>query len=406
MLINLRNALMTGKRLPYDAEVEYLESTGNSAWIDSGIPNTANISATATAQCPSSSGTLDMYLFGSGWGANRSAVYGIVFSDYWSANGNCMLMTRGGTGASFSPSMGATIVGDGKIHSFTYTATDASSSISVDGGTAFAITTTRSADGTTYGIFGPRNQGTTSGTARLYALKIYDANNVLIRDYIPVRKGTVGYLYDRVSGKLFGNAGTGDFVLGQDVVPVEYILQTGTQYIDTLYPMADTRREVITVDWSGHSTTYREFMAGAASGSYLIELSANGYYGTAPTNLSSIQVSQKDRIRWDYTVGSAPSLYINDVFAINDTLVRVPTGNVMTGGIGTSGVNYPKMKIYSLDVYTDNSVQVRKMLPVRVGTGSTWEGAMMDVLTRRIYRNAGTGAFTYGNDLKYPIPAS
>ena len=23
----------------------------------------------------------------------------------------------------------------------------------------------------------------------------------------------------------------------------------------------------------------------------------------------------------------------------------------------------------------------------------------------RIYRNAGTGAFTYGNDLKYPIPA-
>ena len=33
---------------------------------------------------------------------------------------------------------------------------------------------------------------------------------------IPVRKGTVGYLYDRVSGKLFYNAGTGDFVLGPD----------------------------------------------------------------------------------------------------------------------------------------------------------------------------------------------
>ena len=63
------------------------------------------------------------------------------------------------------------------------------------------------------------------------------------------------------------------------------------------------------------------------------------------------------------------------------------------------------MKIYSLDIYTDNSVQVRKMLPIRVGSGSTWEGAMMDVLTRRIYRNAGTGAFSYGNDIKYPIPA-
>ena len=29
-------------------------------------------------------------------------------------------------------------------------------------------------------------------------------------------KDTVGYLYDRVSGSLFGNAGTGDFVVCPD----------------------------------------------------------------------------------------------------------------------------------------------------------------------------------------------
>ena len=29
-------------------------------------------------------------------------------------------------------------------------------------------------------------------------------------------KNTVGYLYDRVSGALFGNAGTGDFMVGTD----------------------------------------------------------------------------------------------------------------------------------------------------------------------------------------------
>ena len=45
--------------------------------------------------------------------------------------------------------------------------------------------------------------------------------------------------------------------------------------------------------------------------------------------------------------------------------------------------------------------EINKYLPVRVGT----EGAMMDVLTRRVYRNQGTGAFGYGNDLKYPIPS-
>ena len=57
-------------------------------------------------------------------------------------------------------------------------------------------------------------------------------------------------------------------------------------------------------------------------------------------------------------------------------------------------------RVYRMKMWADSTL-VRFFLPVRVGT----EGAMMDVLTRRIYRNAGTGAFTYGNDLKYPIPA-
>ena len=51
---------------------------------------------------------------------------------------------------------------------------------------------------------------------KVFAVKIYDANGTLVRDFVPVRKGTVGYLYDRVTRKLFGNAGTGDFVLGPD----------------------------------------------------------------------------------------------------------------------------------------------------------------------------------------------
>lgn len=42
-------------------------------------------------------------------------------------------------------------------------------------------------------------------------------NSSLVRDYIPVRVGTVGYLYDSVSGNLFGNDGTGSFAIGNDV---------------------------------------------------------------------------------------------------------------------------------------------------------------------------------------------
>lgn len=36
-------------------------------------------------------------------------------------------------------------------------------------------------------------------------------------DLISVRVGQVGYMYDKVSGQLFGNAGTGTFVLGNKV---------------------------------------------------------------------------------------------------------------------------------------------------------------------------------------------
>lgn len=63
------------------------------------------------------------------------------------------------------------------------------------------------------------------------------------------------------------------------------------------------------------------------------------------------------------------------------------------------------MRLFSLEM-SDATINLRNYTPIRVGSSSTWEGAVMDVLTRRVYRNAGTGAFGYGNDLKYPIPAA
>lgn len=42
-------------------------------------------------------------------------------------------------------------------------------------------------------------------------------NEKLFRNFIPVRVGNIGYMYDKVSGQLFGNSGTGSFILGPDV---------------------------------------------------------------------------------------------------------------------------------------------------------------------------------------------
>ena len=51
---------------------------------------------------------------------------------------------------------------------------------------------------------------------RIYYFILYDINNNIIMNLIPVRKDGVGYMYDKVSKQLFSNQGTGDFILGPD----------------------------------------------------------------------------------------------------------------------------------------------------------------------------------------------
>lgn len=51
---------------------------------------------------------------------------------------------------------------------------------------------------------------------RKYSAQIYQGK-VLVRDFIPVRVGSTGYMFDCVSLKLFGNKGTGAFVVGPDL---------------------------------------------------------------------------------------------------------------------------------------------------------------------------------------------
>jgi hypothetical protein len=94
------------------------------------------------------------------------------------------------------------------------------------------------------------------------------------------------------------------------------------------------------------------------------------------------------------------SLSVND-WSGTQSRAYFNNGTVGLFASNPSGRYPATMKCRYCQINASNGSPVRNFAPVRVGT----EGAMMDVLTRRIYRNAGTGAFTYGNDLKYPIPA-
>lgn len=69
---------------------------------------------------------------------------------------------------------------------------------------------------TTYPIyvFACNQDGTAIFPHQGLRIKSLKVGSVL--DLKPVRVGQVGYMYDRVSGQLFGNAGTGNFILGND----------------------------------------------------------------------------------------------------------------------------------------------------------------------------------------------
>lgn len=60
------------------------------------------------------------------------------------------------------------------------------------------------------------NKAQPIGSSKLKSVIIWDNDTKLI-DFIPVRVGQIGYMYDKVSGKLFGNKGTGNFTLGPDI---------------------------------------------------------------------------------------------------------------------------------------------------------------------------------------------
>jgi len=406
MLINLRNALMAGKRLPYDAEVEFLESTGTQ-WIDTGWCMQSDDMRFESEMMRTANGGLANFFFG--YRFVNSAVYRGDMRTFfiYGANQIGRIAIRYGVDADNSSSIiplntKVSVLFDG-------------TSLSVDG-VVFA-SLTRAYTPASYGtmFLFDCNTGDTYRSdvsrfiGRMYSFKIWQGD-VLVRDYIAVRKSGVGYLYDRASGQLFGNAGTGNFVCGPDVVPVEYLEGDGNAYIDTgianddnLEIYAEAKVPTFTnskaifgvTGTAGQTTAQRLITARESSSAYWITLqrAKYGYYG-------------RNRIAWDgdwheyWLSKSTAKIDSSQKASANIASNTSETIYLFAGNNGGTVYGQCACLIRGFTI-SNSGTLILRLLPVRVGT----EGAMMDVLTRRIYRNAGTGAFTYGNDLKYPIPA-
>lgn len=195
-------AINSTPSLPYDAEIEYLESNGTQ-YIDTGYKH--NGDSRFVCKFNASNVVNYTYVFGSfgstSSDANTRAIFTLelvdVVATYYRQRKRYEGISSNGT---HTCDLNKNVH---KVDNSTYTFTK--------------ITMQSNYNTLLFGVTdysGNPNLKTTN--IKIYYFKIYD-NGTLIRDFIPVRVGTTGYMYDKVSGTLFGNSGTGDFILGNDI---------------------------------------------------------------------------------------------------------------------------------------------------------------------------------------------
>ena len=204
MMLGARTAAWSGKRLPYDAEVEYLESTGTQ-WVDTGviIPPDVDFEFTGSIVSDIINGCIFGETYKFGWGPSNPG-YALVTT----ANGKTYLRY----GNSTSTTIGLTGIGLAN----TFTACLEGNTFKVNGLLVGTVDRISSFDRpvSSMGVFKRKFAEGKDNT--FSAIRINNLKFGTLFDFIPVRVGTVGHLYDRVSGQLFGNSGNGDFIIGPD----------------------------------------------------------------------------------------------------------------------------------------------------------------------------------------------
>lgn len=196
-----RRQLMMGQGesgpVPYDARIEYLESTGTQ-WIDTGIIPDDNTGLCIKAY---SSNTSDTYVVGlrNSTGNTRWCIGHMSNGYYYAINTASSNKYTTNPLEMFFNYLNSKKV---KVHGYGDGAFPSLSFVP-----AYNIRMFGSA-----GVVASYSKW----AGRIYYLQITQGESVVM-NLIPVRVGTVGYMYDEVSKQLFGNDGTGDFILGNDI---------------------------------------------------------------------------------------------------------------------------------------------------------------------------------------------
>lgn len=380
------------KPRPFYCEIEYLENTAVSSarnWISTGIvPDTTTRWEVRVAFNNTTTGKL----MGSGY-ANptrfnlgiESNKFRFAFNAWFDANSN---ITTPDTNA------------------HTWTMDASSKTFTIDG---YSTTTSQNFGTSTFPIclFGRCNSASgvteTSNAVvgKIYYSKIWQ-NGVLVRDMIPVLDWNyVPCMYDKVSGELFYNQGTGNFSYGREIHLVEYLESTGTQYADLgIYGNLNTEIEVKAYidEHTTHFALAGDFTDSTRAITLPVNYGSSGLYSrfgnkVITTGLGSPEGTYK-------FVMNKTGYYRDDVLlgSFNTTTSFTTSNTLMICGFTNLGRNYFEGKIYYCKV-RNNGTLVGDFIPAIDENGV---GYMFDRVSHTIHDNIGTDAFKYpARELEY-----
>lgn len=256
---------------------------------------------------------------------------------------------------------------------------------------------------TSFVLFG---NGSNNYPVRFGWIKI-TVGTTLVYDLIPVRVGTVGYMYDKVNRQLLGNNGSGNFILGYDInetydSEVEYIESTGLEYIDTCYiPYGTNIRITGKYHINSYQSSYARWFAAYTdenADSYRIirnntnDSSVIFSCGNRAGNSSSAGISGLNNTYEFEMDNNGITINNNHTSTSNKTTGNSNNINIILFGSKTGAK--VSAKLYYFQIYK-NDVLVRDFIPVR----KNGKGCLYDRVTGGIFHNGGSGAFIYGNDV-------
>ena len=316
VLLNRRRYM--GEVLPYDAEIEYLESDGNQ-YINTEINcNSQYILEVEVQGTTSTEGILGARI------SMSSSMHTLVFPGGSQAN-----QIRYSCGASASNIYVNIDFQKFNLYKGNY------NKLYING--TLAGTSSNSTIFTLnfpYYLFALNINGSVSnlGPKKIKMCKIWNGESLLL-DLIPVRIGQTGYMFDKVSKKLLSNQGTGNFILGPDkVLPDGYV-----------------RLEELSVT-SGNQHVFLDIEKGGSNITYKTEISIKW----STVDSTKRQLFGFERDPWfgcDKGVFKGSGI-INSVPAIDTQMVADTWYDIIfEGKTSSNGYNTQKFTLFSLDNY-------------------------------------------------------